>query len=238
METGLLMYNMGSQVEAFSTMRGAELPYAVLQPHQTHGSEIVVVDDPSMTRDDLQHTDALVTALKDFAIGVRTADCIPVLLYDPNRRVVAAVHAGWRGAVAGLAGMAVETMHMVFGSDPLQIVAKIGPGIGPQSFQVGEDVVAEFKEAGFEMGEILYDMGPMTEKRDLPAGTAVCYDESSMAGGLHIDLWKANRMVLEKAGVGNISTEGICTYLRNDLFYSARRETVKCPRIITSIKLR
>lgn len=237
MKTGLYKYDMGTGVNAFSTMRDADLPYPVLQPHQTHGTGIFVVDSPSVTRDRLQNTDALITSLENFAIGVRTADCIPVLLYEPRKRVVAAVHAGWRGTVLRLAAETVERMHECFGTDPSSIVAQIGPGIGPESFQVGEDVVGEFEKAGFDMDAILLNMGPLAEKKNLPVGTRIGFEESPMAGGLHIDLWKANTMVLENAGVRNISVAGVCTYLRNDLFYSARRESVKCPRIITSIKL-
>lgn len=228
---------MGHGVEAFSTMRDAQLPYPVLQPHQTHGTEIFVVDKPSITRDDLQHTDALITTLEDFAIGVRTADCIPVLLYDPICRVIAAVHSGWKGTVRGLSAMVIDKMQQNFASNPSDIVAIIGPGIGPESFQVGEDVILEFENAGFDMRDILIDMGPKKNNVPKPVGTRITYEESPMAGGFHIDLWKANRIILEKAGVRKVSVEGICTYLRNDLFYSARRETIKCPRIINSIKL-
>ena len=231
------MYDISADVEAFSTMRDAELPYPVLQPHQTHGTGIAVVDDPHMQRDDIQQTDALITSLENFAIGVRTADCIPVLLYDGHHRAVAAVHAGWRGTVARIAAMTVDKMRLTFGSVPSEIVAMIGPGIGPESFQVGEDVIVEFENAGFNMDDILFDMGPAVEKRALPVGTEIAFEVSPMRGGPHIDLWKANKAMLEESGVKNISTAGICTYLRNDLFYSARREGVKCPRIITSIKL-
>ena len=86
-------------VEAFYTEREAVLPYPVIQGHQVHGSRVAIVDRPGMTREELEGYDAFVTNLPGVAIGVRTADCVPVLLYDPVERVVAAVHAGWKGTV-------------------------------------------------------------------------------------------------------------------------------------------
>ena len=99
MDSGLFRYDLGNGVEAFSTERYAQLPYYVVQPHQVHGCVIREVTDPLTTREQLEGVDALVTATPGAAISVRTADCIPVLLYDPVHRAVAAVHAGWRGRV-------------------------------------------------------------------------------------------------------------------------------------------
>ena len=159
------------------------------------------------------------------AIGVRTADCVPVLLYDPVERVVAAVHAGWKGTVLHISEGVLEAMAQEFGSSPANIQAVIGPSIGPDSFQVGEEVAEKFKEAGFPMDEIWSFRGPG--------------DGAPMSGGHHIDLWKANRWLLEKAGVpsGSIQVVGIDTYTTTSLF-SARREGVSCGRIINSVKLK
>ena len=94
----LLRYNLGEGVEAFTTRRDSVLPYPVIQPHQTHSANVAVIDRPDYSREELEGVDALVTNLKNVAIGVRTADCIPVLLYDPVSRCVGAAHSGWRGA--------------------------------------------------------------------------------------------------------------------------------------------
>ena len=91
----LFRYTIADNIDAFSTERGAELPYYVVQPHQVHGCEIREVTDPLTTRDELEGVDALVTDVPGVAISVRTADCIPVLLYDPVNKAIAAVHAGW-----------------------------------------------------------------------------------------------------------------------------------------------
>ena len=212
-------------VEAFYTEREAVLPYPVIQGHQVHGSRVAIVDRPGMTREEWEGYDAFVTNLPGVAIGVRTADCVPVLLYDPVERVVAAVHAGWKGTVLHISKGALEAMGQEFGSRPANLLAVIGPSIGPDSFQVGEEVAEKFKEAGFPMDEIWSFRGPG--------------DGSPMSGGHHIDLWKANRWLLEQLGIPPESIEvlGIDTYTTESLF-SARREGVACGRIINAIMLK
>lgn len=228
MESGLFRYDLGQGVEAFSTERDAQLPYYVVQPHQVHGCVIREVTDPLTTREQLEGVDALVTRTPGAAISVRTADCIPVLLYDPVGRAVAAVHAGWRGTVQHISVKTIEVLGSLYGTRAQDLRAVIGPGIGPDSFQVGPEVAREFAAAGFPMQQILKDCGPKCPTPDDP-----------MKGGLHIDLWQANRWLLEQAGVrpDNIEVAGICTYRNNDRFYSARREGTKCGRIINIIKL-
>lgn len=224
----LFRYTIADGVEAFSTERDAVLPYYVVQPHQVHGCEIREVLRADTTRDELEGVDALVTDVPGVAISVRTADCIPVLLYDPVHKAVAAVHDGWRGTVQRLSQKVIAFMHDRYGTCAADVFAVIGPGIGPDSFQVGQEVVDEFAAAGFPMAEILSDCGPKAPTNDNP-----------MAGGLHIDLWKANQWLLEEAGVvsANIQVAGICTYKRYDRFFSARREGTKCGRIINCIKM-
>lgn len=221
---GLLKYNLGAGVEAFSTQRDAVLPYPVIQGHQVHDCKVAVVDRPNMTREDLEGYDAFVTNLPGVAIGVRTADCIPVLLYDPINRVVAAVHAGWKGTVLHISQKAIGLMSQRFGSSPADIRAALGPGIGPNSFQVGEEVAEHFKNADFPISEIWSFHG---------AG-----DGTPMSGGHHIDLWKANQWLLEQAGVPkeNIQVAGIDTFT-TAAYFSARREGIQCGRIINAIKL-
>ena len=222
----LFRYTIADGVEAFSTERDAELPYYVVQPHQVHGCEIREVLRADTTRDELEGVDALVTNLPGVAISVRTADCIPVLMYDPVHKAVAAVHDGWRGTVQRLSQKVIAEMRHRYGTNPADLKAVIGPGIGPDSFQVGQEVVDEFAAAGFPMAEILSDRGPKAPTASDP-----------MAGGLHIDLWRANEWLLQEAGVSDIQVAGICTYKNNDRYFSARREGTKCGRIINCIRL-
>jgi len=225
--SGLFRYEIAPGVEAFSTERDAVLPYYVVQPHQVHGCEIREVLRANTARDELEGVDALVTNVPGVAISVRTADCIPVLLYDPVHKAVAAVHDGWRGTVQRLCQQVIVRMGELYGTDACDLLAVIGPGIGPESFQVGQEVADAFAAAGFPMAEILRDCGPKAPTADNP-----------MAGGLHIDLWRANQWLLEQAGVRSVQVAGICTYKENDRFFSARREGTKCGRIINVIKLK
>ena len=221
----LFRYTIADGVEAFSTERDAELPYYVVQPHQVHGCEIREVLRPDTTRDELEGVDALVTNVPGVAISVRTADCIPVLLYDPVHKAIAAVHDGWRGTVQRLSQKVIAFMHDRYGTCAADVLAVIGPGIGPDSFQVGQEVADAFAAAGFPMAEILRDCGPKAPTLANP-----------MAGGLHIDLWRANEWLLEQAGVRFVQVAGICTY-QDPRFFSARREGPKCGRIINVIKI-
>ena len=221
--TDLLTYDLGPGVEAFSTRRDSVLPYPVLTAHQVHGTAIAVITG-KMNRDDLQGFDALITDIPGLAIGVRTADCVPILLHDPIRHVVAAVHSGWRGTVQRIVTKVIAQMGLRYGTRPQDLRAVIGPAIGPDSFQVGEEVVRAFSDTGFPMEQIW-------SIREMQPG-------KPMSGGHHIDLWRANRWLLEQAGIPEnaIQVIGIDTY-QSPEFFSARRETIACGRIINAIKL-
>ena len=195
-------------------------------PEQKHGSASLVVDESffkeslEVRRTLLRGIDALITNVPGYCVCVTTADCVPVLLYDRRLQVVAAVHAGWRGTVLRIAGKTVRILMDEYGADPRLMKAGIAPSIGPEAFEVGEEVVDAFREAGFEMSCIL--------KRDADTGKA------------HIDLWEANRLQLLTEGLsaGNIELAGICTYAHPDEFFSARRLGIKSGRILSGIFLR
>ena len=224
MSLPLLTHHLDAYAESFSTRRDSFLPYPVVTGHQVHGTRVAVVDRPDMTRGDLDGYDALVTNLRGIAIGVRTADCVPILLFDPDKSVIAAVHSGGKGTVKRIVQKAIYTMKSQFGTEGKDLKAIIGPSIGPDSFQVGEDVVKYFKEQGFPLDKIwFFNEGE---------------GSSEMYHGHHIDLWEANRWLLEQSGVlkDNIQVCGIDTYT-DPSFYSARREGVNCGRIISAIKL-
>ena len=220
---GLLTYQMSDDVEAFTAMRDGVLPYPVLCGHQVHGYNVGVVDREGMTREDFEGFDALVTNLP-VAIGVRTADCIPLLLYDPVHKAVAAIHAGWKGTVQKIVHYTLSKMASEYNTRPEDLKAVICPGIGFDSFQVGEEVPQFFKEAGFPFDIIWKWDG--------------CPVPGSMQGGHHVDLKSANRWLLEHAGVlpVNIQVSDICTYT-DPRFYSARREGYECGRNINSIRI-
>ncbi|NDW10650.1 peptidoglycan editing factor PgeF [Dysgonomonas sp. 520] len=195
-------------------------------PYQTHGSEVRVIDRDFMSKSDLEKMqllhgiDAVITNRRNICIGVSTADCVPILIYDPEKNILAAVHAGWRSTVARIAEKTIETMSQKFGCSPCNLVAGIGPSISPEYFEVGDEVAQAFTDAGFNINEISF--------------------RNDNTGKVHIDLWKVNQIQLCDAGVlnENIEIAALCTYSLPELFFSARRQTIHSGRMITGGVLR
>ena len=190
-------------------------PQAFVIPRQTHTTNVRVIKDIP-TQETLQDVDAVVTHLKDFCLCVSTADCVPVLLYDASKEVIAAIHAGWRGTVGRIVEKTLEVMESEYGTDGKDVIACIGPSISLESFEVGDEVYAAFAEAGFEMSCI-----------------ARKYEK------WHLDLWEANRLQLLAHGVlpEHIEVAGICTYQNYEDFFSARRLGIKSGRILSGIMI-
>ena len=220
-----MTYEIHPDVCAGTVGRDEALPCPIVQMHQVHDVKVAVVDRGDMTRDELDGYDAMITNLPGVTIGVRTADCIPVLLYDPVKKAAAAIHSGWRGTVSKIVGKTVIKMQSTYASQPSDILAFIGPGICVDCFQVGEEVALKFKETGFDINLLWSFRGPKTG--------------NGMEGGHHIDLKEACRQTLVEYGLKNknIKITGLCTYEDNDLLYSARKEGIECGRNITYIKI-
>jgi len=193
--------------------------------------------------------DALVTNQPGLLLAVQVADCLPILLVDPRRRVVAAVHAGWRGTASRITEKAVGRMRQEFGCDPKMIVAAIGPGIHACCYQVGPEVV-ETLESQFSYVEkivrrqqpsptevhwqqALFSPAPQ-ERRPRPALTA-----SASATRFFLDLVEANRRQLRAAGLkaGNIWASPLCTACRTELFFSHRAEQGRTGRMMGVVGL-
>ncbi len=195
----------------------------IVMPHQTHEDRLLTIDAAFLSKPEaeqkrlLEGVDGLLTAERELCVAVSTADCVPLLLYAADKRVVAAVHAGWRGTVKGIARLAVERLKNQLGCDPAQIRAGLGPSISQAAFEVGEEVVDAFQEAGMPMYRLL--------RRDPATGKG------------HIDLWKANSWQLTEAGVpaSQIAVAGVCTYTHWERYFSARRLGVESGRIVSGI---
>ena len=181
---------------------------------QVHGKRIAIVDSQT---GELEGFDALITAEPGICIAVATADCVPVLLYAPDSRAVAAIHAGWRGTALQIASETVRFMEKQFGCNPRLMRAGIAPSIGPEAFEVGEEVLETFLAAGIDMSGLNY-RHPAT-------------------GKAHIDLKKANLHQLLDAGLqeGHVDVSDICTYTQAGLYHSARRQGITCGRMLTGI---
>ena len=163
---------------------------------QEHGTEVHLIaagEEPATG-------DGLVLSEPGVIGVVKTADCVPVILCEPQRPLAAVVHAGWRGTAARITAKAVATM-IAAGARPGAISALIGPAIGPCCYTVGDDVVSVFEKAGFQ--------AHIFRERD---------------GRIFLDLAGANRAVLHESGVDDVRDVNLCTRCSGTQFYSARRE--------------
>lgn len=183
---------------------------------QVHGADTVVVTGNTPHRKWLNRADGMVTNKPGLPIVMRFADCVPLLYHDPVQNVVGIAHAGWRGTVDGAQISIIETMQAAYGCNPADIRVGIGPSIGPERYQVGEEVVEAFV-AVFGSPDGLF-----TRADD---GTA------------YLNLWEANRRRLADAGVVHIEISGICTATRTDEFFSHRAEKGKTGRFGAVIAL-
>jgi len=170
---------------------------------QVHSVDWVYAAAPRPLEDPMAKADIILTDRPEVTIVQRFADCVPVLLYDPVRHALAAAHSGWMGTVRGAARAAVEAMTTRFGSRPADLLAAIGPSIGPDHYEIGPDVAHQVQAAfGTQASALLLQR----------------------AGSVLFDLWAANRLLLEQAGVGQIELAGLCTACHLEDWFSHRAE--------------
>jgi YfiH family protein len=149
--------------------------------NQMHSDNIIILRAAENYSVPLE-ADAFITNERNMVCYVRTADCVPILMYDPVQKVIGAVHSGWRGTLLKLAAKAVDKFETDFGSRREDIVAAIGPAIGGECYEVGDEVIQKFREAGFT------------------------------AGNRHLDLKEINRSILQEAGIKNIDLISVCNH--------------------------
>ena len=210
----------------------------IIMPHQTHGVESRIIGEEFATLPDgvkkmlLEGVDAVMTNIPGMCIGVSTADCIPVLLYDEEHHAAAAIHAGWRGTQARIVHKTVQEMRMAYQTDPTKLKAVIGPGISLDNFEVGDEVYAAFEQAAFDMSTIAEKRIKRNPNADDPA--------KAFEQKWHINLPLANIQMLTHNGVdeANIINTGICTFDNADNYFSARRLGIESGRIYTGIIIR
>ncbi|MBQ9230001.1 MAG: peptidoglycan editing factor PgeF [Prevotella sp.] len=197
---------------ALATLLGIDESHIVM-PHQVHGTVVRCIDGTQ--QEVIEGVDAVMTDVPQLCIGVSTADCIPIIIYDKEHHVACAVHAGWRGTVQRIVRVAVEAMCKTYGSDPSQMKTVVGPGISLESFEVGEEVYQQFADAGFDMRLIARKYAKW-----------------------HIDLPACNRLQLAEAGITDVYMSGICTYQQYHDYFSARRLGINSGRIFTGVMIR
>ncbi len=190
----------------FLAVFGSDFDLAVVW--QIHGDTIKTVASVSDIHSSEDRADALVSNLKNVLAGVKTADCVPVLIGDPKTGAFAAVHAGWRGTVKSIAAKVVKELSETYGSDPVDMICAIGPAACGRNYEIGQDVIDAFASNFSE-----------SEK----------YFAPTREGHALVDLHLANRDQLINCGVSNenIFTAPFCTMQRPDLFFSYRLEKQK-----------
>ena len=191
---------------------------------QTHKTDIRIVTNKDkgkgLVKDrDYTDVDGLVTDETEIPLFTFYADCVPLFFLDPKKKVIGVAHGGWKGTVGKIAKNMIETMKNNYNSNPTDILVGIGPSIGSCCYQVSKDVYDKFNENFKDTSNILEKMD--NEKWKL-------------------DLWKANKTVLEESGVPseNITISNICTSCNNDTFFSYRKEDGKTGRMSAAIMLK
>lgn len=215
-----LKYNLGDSEENVNKNReiiGKELGFntdAVVTSPQVHGDAVKVVDGSTLTFTDC---DGFISNKPGVCLATFYADCVPLLFFDPVKKVIANSHAGWRGTVAKIGQKTVKKMSDQFGCKPKDILVGIGPSIGQCCFETGSEVAQRFKE-NFE------NFNDISIQRD---------------DKYHIDLWKANKSQLEEIGVSNenVYISGICTACNKKDFFSYRGNNRNTGRIGSFIQI-
>jgi polyphenol oxidase len=178
-------------------------PKSVYDVWQVHGVNVAIAVTPRPAETPPIQADVILTNRIGITLMMRFADCVPIFLHDPIRKVIGIAHAGWMGTVRGTVRLAVEAMHSHFGTIPVDIRAAIGPSIGPDHYKVGPDVVMQVRQAfGQSAANLLIER----------------------SGATRFNLWEANHLALVQAGVKQIELAGLCTACHTEDWYSHRAE--------------
>jgi polyphenol oxidase len=183
---------------------------------QVHSDRVICTRLPRKQHELHQKADAILTDRPGLTLLMRFADCVPILLYDPRKKVIGIVHAGWKGTVSKIVVNAVQMMGTFYGTNPKDLLAGIGPSIAVHHYEVGPDVITAAKESlGNEIIEYIL----------------------SKNGSTYFDLWQANTGLLQNAGVRQIELSGICTACVTRDWFSHRGENGKSGRFGVLISL-
>jgi len=229
--TEIVRENRRRLVEAVTGSR--ETPLVTVR--QVHSRVSVLTRDADATFGAAPpEADGILTNQRGILLGIQTADCIPVLVADPVRRAVGAFHAGWRGTVERIVELGIRQMQEEFGSDAAQLVAAIGPGIGPCCYIVGDEVLARF-DAAFAYSRELFSADAAGDDWADSDGTS-----KARRPALRLDLIEANRRQLLTAGLdaGSIAIVGGCTACQRERFFSHRASQGHAGRMMAVIGIR
>ncbi|HSM24569.1 MAG TPA: peptidoglycan editing factor PgeF [Anaerolineaceae bacterium] len=179
-------------------------PYSsIYDVWQVHSEKVVYANAPRKEGESHLKADAIITDAKNVSLFMQFADCVPILFYDSQKNVCGIAHAGWQGTVKRIVQKTIRFMITKFGSDPKHILAGIGPSIGPDHYEIGNDVVKQVEEKLEEFSnQIVFHRNQK----------------------LYLDLWSANKLLLLQCGVTQIETADICTACNLGDWYSYRME--------------
>jgi len=170
---------------------------------QVHGTTTICTEQPRGIDEPHIKADAIFTNNPKITLFMRFADCVPIMLYDPNKKVAGIIHAGWKGTVDNIVREAIYTIQSVYGVNPADLIAGIGPSIGPDHYIIGEEVKSRVEETFGDFSRNLL---------------------KSRNGNIHFDLWNANQYLLEMQGIKSIESARICTACHTEDWYSHRAE--------------
>lgn len=191
-------------------------PDSIFDVWQVHSADVVCARAPRPAGESYRQADIILTDQRDVTLFMRFADCVPLLLHDPRTGVIGVAHAGWMGTLRDVATSSINAMKKNYGSNPTDIIVGIGPSIGPDHYEIGADVILQvMQKFGDDSEQVL----------------------KSHNGKIHFNLWEANRMLLERAGVQQIEISGICTACHTHDWYSHRAEKGRTGRFGALVSL-
>jgi YfiH family protein len=182
---------------------------------QVHGSVVAIADSPRESTLPFIKSDAILSAAVDVPLFMRFADCVPIFLYDPKHDVIGLVHSGWLGTVRKVVAEVIDTMVELYGTSPNNVIAAIGPSIGPDHYTIGKDVESQIVKSFGENSDLILNKTGGNETKTVKT---------------NLDLWRANEMLLQQKGVANIEISGICTACNLKDWFSHRAEGGKTGR--------
>jgi polyphenol oxidase len=191
-------------------------PESMFDVWQIHSADVVCARAPRPTDESYRQADIILTEKPDVTLFMRFADCVPILVHDPRKGVIGIAHAGWMGTLRDVAMCTIEAMKKNYGSNPADVVACIGPSIGPDHYEIGADVILQVMQKFGDEAELLL---------------------ASHNGKIHFNLWETNRLQLQRAGVRQIELAGICTACHTEDWFSHRAEKGRTGRFGALISL-
>jgi len=191
---------------------------------QTHEDNIRIVSNADLGKgisvpNDINNTDGLMTNIPGIPLITFYADCVPLFFLDKQNKAIAVVHSGWKGTVLKIGAKTIRQMTEVYGTKPGDCLVGIGPSIGPECFEVGQEVADQFAEGFGTRPHIIRPLGN---------------------GKYTVDLWAANKLMLMEMGVpeNNVTISGLCTKCREDMFFSYRRDKGRTGSMSAIMELR